>query len=144
MKTKEKAEKLQRKTKTYFISCIGEDGYPLTKAVLPAKRCTKIYELYFCTNTSSKFVEAISKNPKASVYFYSRKMLFVFKGCYLKGYMEIVTDMATKKKYWSNPYKNAYPEKSYTDPDFSVLRFTPKTGRFYCNFKLSDIDFAEA
>jgi general stress protein 26 len=97
-------------------------------------------ELYFCTNTSSKFAAAISSNPKAGVYFYSRKLI-VWKGCYLKGDMEIVTDMSVKEKLWYNKYKGAYEEQSYTDPDFCVLRFKPRSGRFYANFTIEDFEF---
>ena len=56
----------------------------------------------------------------------------------LKGNMEIVSDMEIKKKYWQNMFKDAYPEKSYTDPDFCVLKFSAISGRFYSNFKLDD------
>ena len=96
-------------------------------------------ELYFATNTSSKFAVAISKNPKASVYFYSRKLI-VWKGCYLKGDMEIVTDMSVKEKYWDNKYKGAYEQGTFTDSDFCVLRFTPKSGGFYANFTIADFE----
>jgi len=99
-----------------------------------------IAELYFCTNTSSNFVKAITKNPKANVYFYSRT-LFVYQGCMLRGDMEIVTDLAVKEKYWDNKYKNAYTEKSYSDPDFCVLKFTPKNGRLYRNFSIDNFEF---
>jgi general stress protein 26 len=135
--TREKAELLHKKVNTFFLSCVGADGYPLTKAVVPGKYRESLSEIYFCTNTSSKFAEEINKNSKSSVYFYSRK-LFWFKGCFLKGKMEIVSDMAVKEKYWQNLYKNAYPQKSFTDPDFCVLKFTPVTGRLYADFAIAD------
>ena len=56
----------------------------------------------------------------------------------LKGKMEIVSDLNVKKKYWQNKFKNAYSEKSYTDPDFCVLKFIPESGRFYSWYKLED------
>jgi len=140
-KEKEKAEKLYKSVNTFILTCVGTDGYPLTKAVLPGKHRESLNELYFCTNTSSKFVAEICNNAKASVYFYSRKL--VWKGCLLKGSMEIVTDMSIKEKYWLNKCKNAYPQKSYTDPDFCVLRFIPDSGRFYSWYKLEDFEFNE-
>ena len=140
MTTREKADNLHKKVDTFFLSCVGTDGYPLTKAVVPGKYRESVDEIYFCTNSSSKFAAAISENSKASVYFYSR-ILLSFKGCYLKGDMEIVTDMSVKEKYWQNMYKNAYPEKSFTDPDFCVLRFVPNTGRFYADFSITDFEF---
>jgi general stress protein 26 len=36
--------------------------------------------------------------------------------------------------------KNAYPEKSYTDPDFCVLKFIPTTGRFYTWPNVNDFE----
>jgi len=135
----EKADKLHKKVNTFFLSCVGSDGYPMTKAVVPGKHRASLREIYFCTNTSSKFVAEISQNPKAGVYFYSRKLIW-FKGCYLKGGIEIVTDMGIKETYWQNAYKNAYAQQSFTDPDFCVLRFTPASGRFYSDFKLEDFE----
>lgn len=69
MTIEEKAEKLHKKVNTFILTCIGEDGYPLTKAVVPAKIRHSIKEIYFCTNISSKFAREIAKNPRSSVYF---------------------------------------------------------------------------
>jgi len=140
MTPKEKAEKMHTKVKNFFLSCVDEDGYPMTKAVVPGKHRESLNELYFATNTSSKFATAITKNPKGSVYFYSKKLIFVWKGCFLKGNFEVVMDMDTKQKYWSNLYKNAYEGKAYTCSDFCLLRFTPTTGRLYANFNVEDFD----
>ena len=140
MTVKEKAERLHKKVNTFMLTCIGSDGYPLTKAVVPGRYRESLNELYFCTNTSSNFVVEISRNPKSNVYFYSR-MLIWFKGCLLKGNMDIVSDMNIKEKYWQSIYKNAYPQKSFTDPEFCVLRFIPISGRYYADFKIEDFDF---
>jgi len=139
MTTRQKAEQLHRKVNTFILTCNGVDGYPQTKAVVPGKFRESLTELYFCTNTSSNFVAEISKNPKSSVYFYSRKFI-VWKGCSLKGEMEIVSDISVKEKYWQEKFKEAYVEKSFTDPDFCVLKFTPKSGRFYANFTIEDFE----
>ena len=138
MTTKQKAEKLYKKVDTFILTCVGADGYPLAKAVVPGKYRESINEMYFCTNTSSKFAAEIINNPKASVYFYSRKL--IWKGCMLKGKMEIVSDLTVKEKYWQNKFKNAYPEKSYTDPDFCVLKFVSEVGRFYSWYKVDDFE----
>lgn len=136
MTVKKQAEKLYKSVNTFILSCVGEDGYPMTKAVVPGKFRESLNELYFCTNTSSKFAVAITGNSKASVYFYSRKL--VWKGCLLVGNMEIVRDIALKEKYWQNKFKNAYAEKSFTDPDFCLLKFTAVSGRFYSWYKSKD------
>ena len=135
----EKAESLHKHVNTFILSCVGSDGYPLTKAVVPGKHRESLTALYFCTNTSSKFVAELSQNAKASVYFYRRRIV-LWQGCFLKGDMKIVTDLDTKETYWDHKFKDAYPQKSFTDPDFCVLRFTPISGRFYSNFTLADFE----
>lgn len=37
MTIRERAEKLYKKTGTFILTCMDEDGYPLTKAVVPGK-----------------------------------------------------------------------------------------------------------
>lgn len=37
METKEKAENLYRKANPFILTCVGADGYSLTKAVVPGK-----------------------------------------------------------------------------------------------------------
>jgi len=134
----EKAERLYKKVDTLILSCLDLDGYPMTKAVVPGKHRESLSEMYFTTNTSSKFVAAINKNPKASVYFYVKRLSW--KGCYLKGDMESVIDMSIKEKYWLEKFKDAYPQKSFTDPDFCVIRFTPILGRFYADYTVVDFE----
>ncbi|MCL2195330.1 MAG: pyridoxamine 5'-phosphate oxidase family protein [Oscillospiraceae bacterium] len=136
MTTKDKATQLHRKVNSFILSCVDEDGYPLTKAVVPGKHRDSLSELYFCTNTSSNFVAAISSNPKAAVYFYRQTLRW--QGCTLKGNMEIVTDMSVKAKFWQGKFKGAYEQQAYTDPDFCVLKFTPTSGRYYANYTLED------
>jgi len=139
MTSKEQAERLHKKVNTFILSCVGADGYPLTKAVVPGKYRESLDELYFCTNASSNFVAEILGSSKACVYFYHRK-LFVWQGCQLKGDMDVVTDPDIKEKYWQEKFKDAYPTKTFTDPDFCVLRFVPTSGRFYSNFTLEDFE----
>lgn len=133
MSTKQEAEKLYKKVNTFIITCIDQDGFPHTKAVVPGKHRDSLKEIYFCTNTSSEFASTVAKNPKTSVYFYTRNL--IWKGCLLTGNMQIVSDMKIKEKYWQPAFKNAYPKGNFTDPDFCVLKFTPTAGRFYSNYK---------
>lgn len=137
MTTMQKAEKLFKRVNTFILTCVDE-GFPLTKAVVPGKYRESLNEMYFCTNTCSRFASGIAKNPKTCVYFFTRKV--IWKGCYLKGNMEIVSDIVIKKKYWQNKFRGAYPEKSYTDPDFCVLKFVPESGRYYSWYKIDNFD----
>ena len=69
MTTKERVEHLYKNVDVFILSCVDLDGYPMTKAVVPGKNRESLTELYFSTNTSSKFAAGINKNPKASVYY---------------------------------------------------------------------------
>ena len=55
--------------------------------------------------------------------------------------MEIITDLVIKKEHWQEKFKNAYPKKSYTDPEFCLLKFIPEIGRYYSWYKLEDFGF---
>ena len=138
-KAKKQAERLHKSVDVFMLNCVDADGYPMTKAVVPGKYRETINELYFATNTSSNFASSLANNDKASVYFYSKKLL-KWQGCYLKGNMEIVTDMKIKEKYWIEKFKDAYAEKTFTDPDFCIIRFIPNNGRYYANFTIEDFE----
>lgn len=139
-KIRARAEELYKKVDVFILNCIDTEGYPITKAVVPGKYRESLNEVYFATNTSSNFIKMLSKNNKASVYFYQKK-LFCWRGCYLKGKMEIVKDINIKEKYWIEKFKDAYEGKSFTDPDFCIIRFIPSYGRYYENFKIGDFKF---
>jgi len=139
MTPKQQAESLHKKVTAFIITCVGADGYPMTKAVVPGKHRESLNELFFTTNTSSNFAAAIETSGKSSVYFFHQG-LTSWKGCLLKGDMEIVTDMSIKEKYWQEKFKDAYPQKSFTDPDFCVIRFVPTQGRFYADFTIEDFE----
>ena len=47
MTAKEQAERLYKKVNTFMLTCVGLDGYPLTKAVIPGKHRESLSELYF-------------------------------------------------------------------------------------------------
>ncbi|MCL2854566.1 MAG: pyridoxamine 5'-phosphate oxidase family protein [Defluviitaleaceae bacterium] len=139
MTIKEQAERLHKTVEIFILSCIDSNGYPLTKAVVPGKHREALNELYFATNTSSKFVDAIIKNRKSSVYFF-RQDDTAWEGCFLKGSMEIVTDMNIKEKYWLEDYREAYPLSVFTDPDYCLIRFIPSSGRFYNSYSVEDFE----
>jgi general stress protein 26 len=49
--------------------------------------------------------------------------------------IEILNDEANKKLIWQRGMKNAYKNGGINDPDYCVLKFTAKTGRFYYWFE---------
>jgi general stress protein 26 len=135
------ANQLHQKVKVFIVSCVDQNGFPLTKAVVPAKYRESIENLYFCTNTSSRFVTALKINSNGSVYFYQKKLVGVWRGCYLQGHFEIINDITLKQHFWDDKFKGAYEQGTYLDPDFCLLKFTPINGRLYANYTLENLTF---
>lgn len=55
------------------------------------------------------------------------------------GTMEVLKDAKYKEMIWQDGDTMYYP-KGVTDPDYCVLRFTAKKGRYYSNFQSKDFD----
>ena len=119
------------KRKTAYISSVDEDGFPNTKAMLPARKMVGIKEFYFSTNTSSMRTEQYRKNPKACIYYADTRF---FRGVMLKGTMEVLTDAAIKHECWHMGDERYY-SKGKDDPDYCILKFTAQSGRYYAIFK---------
>ena len=51
----------------------------------------------------------------------------------LKGTMEVLQDSQSKEMIWCDGDEMYYP-KGVNDPDYYVLKFTAKGGRYYSNF----------
>ena len=114
-----------------FISSIDKNGYPNTKAMLPPRKREGIKTFYFTTNTSSMRVNQYYEDPKACIYFCDRRF---FRGVMLIGTVDVLTDNKNKEMIWQ-PGDTMYYSKGVTDPDYCVLRFTAREGRFYSKFK---------
>ena len=113
-----------------FISSIDEDGFPNTKAMLPPRKREGIKTLYFTTNSSSMRVGQYRSRANACIYFCDTRF---FRGVMLRGVMEVLEDNETKQMIWREGDTLYYP-KGVNDPDYCVLKFTAKDGRFYSEF----------
>ena len=118
------------KQEVSFISSVDDDGFPNMKAMLPPRKREGIKVFYFTTNTSSMRVAQYRKNPKACIYFCDKRF---FRGVMLKGDMEVLEDAENKEMIWRDG-DDMYYAQGVTDPDYCVLRFTARTGRYYANF----------
>jgi general stress protein 26 len=121
-----------------FISSVGNDGFPNTKAMLPPSKREGIKTFYWHTNTSSMRVSQYRENPKACIYFCDKRF---FRGVMLKGVMEVLEDSASKEMLWQDSY-TMYYSLGVTDPDYCILQFTASTGRYYTHFSSEDFDIA--
>lgn len=124
------------KANVSIISSIDKEGFPNTKAMLKVRKREDLKYFYFSTNTSSMRVGQYLENNKACIYFYDHRF---FKGVMLKGTMEVLQDEASRKSIWHLGDLMYYP-KGVNDPDYTVLKFTAISGRYYCNFKSEDFD----
>jgi len=125
------------KSKTSIISSIDEEEYPNTKAMLSPRKRNGIKEFWFSTNTSSMRVGQYRKNMKACIYFFDR--MFAYHGVMLVGEMEVLEDQDSKDMIWESG-DTLYYKKGVTDPDYCVLKFTAKKGRYYTAFKSENFE----
>ena len=112
----------------------GGDGYPNIKAMIKMES-EGLKTIWFSTNTSSKRVQQLRDNPKASVYFVDMDN---WMGLMLLGEVEMLSDLESRQKLWREGYEMYYPS-GVTDPDYAVLRFTARTGNYY--HRLSNVTF---
>lgn len=121
-----------------IISSMDEDGFPISKAMLPPREREGIHTFWFTTNTSSNKVKCYKRNPKASIYFVDKRF---FRGVNLIGTMEVLETAEAKERIWREGDTLYYPE-GVTDPDYCVLKFTACQGRYYSNFKSEDFSIS--
>lgn len=112
----------------------GDDGYPNIKAMLKTEN-EDLKVIWFSTNTSSRRVAQLNRDSRACVYFVDFDQM---KGLMLVGNVEVLQDIESKKWLWREGFERYYP-LGVTDPDYSVLRFTPRWGNYY--HALSNVTF---
>ncbi|AEE16585.1 pyridoxamine 5'-phosphate oxidase family protein [Treponema brennaborense] len=135
---------IMKTSKAAVLSTVNESGYPESRALLNlanAKKYPKLADkairltentvtLYFTTNTSSRKITQLRANPKASLYFCIPDK---FLGAGAVGEIEEITDETVKKEFWQTGWRIYYP-KGYTDPDYTLLKFTSKKIRCWGGF----------
>jgi general stress protein 26 len=104
----------------------GDQGFPNIKAMMKAKN-DGLKRIWFSTNTSSKRVGQLVRNPKACVYFVDFEQ---WKGLMLVGQVEVLQDQESRQRLWCEGMEQYYP-LGVTDPDYTVLRFTAQWGNYY-------------
>lgn len=125
---------LVEKSKIALVGNVDKNGFPNIKAMLNLKH-DSLKKFWFSTNTSSKRVQQFKKNSKACIYFVDEAN---FKGLMLKGRIEILQDLESRKMLWNDGCEIYYP-LGVEDPDYSVLCFTAESGNYYHG--LVNIDF---
>jgi len=135
-------------TKVVLLSTIDFQGYPITRALLNVRNKENYpefidffdkqenkYATFFSTNTSSSKIEHIKRNPNISIYYCDPED---FKGVMFGGEVEVINDLDIKREFFLESSIRYYP-KGVEDPDYTILRFEPKTASFY--YRLQKIKF---
>jgi general stress protein 26 len=129
-KTKRRALKLANK-KVAFVGSVNEHNVPNIKA-MPVVKHNGLETFYFVSNHSETKTEHYKRNFNACIYFTGGP---VYKGLMLEGIMKVFTGDDIKKFMWNSNYKNAYKDGRMDNPDYCVLQFITKKGRFHHWFK---------
>jgi general stress protein 26 len=131
----EKALKLANK-KIAFVGSVNQNNAPNIKAMLVVKH-DGLKTFYFASNNSAMRTEQYKQNNSACIYFNGG---FIYKGLMLEGTMEILNDEKNKNLIWQNDMKSAYKNGGVNDPDYCVLKFTAKSGRYYYWFETETLE----
>ena len=146
---KEVSLKLIESADAAFLTNIGRDGFPDTRAMLNLRNAaifpglqgffSKLdpFQLYFSTNTASRKVAQIKENPNVSVYYCQPKS---FHGVMLGGTIEIIEDDSIKQALWQPGWEVYYP-KGFDDPDHTVLRLSPLFLRSWYQLQRLELTF---
>lgn len=119
-----------------IINYCDENGFPISKMMLKPRKQVGLKEFWFSTNTSSNKVKLYKENPKASIYFFDKDN---YQGVNLIGTMEIIDDKKYKEEIW-NDGDELYYKKGVLDPDYTVLKFTANSGRYYGDIGSKNFD----
>jgi general stress protein 26 len=130
----QKAAALVDRSKIALLGTNGDNGYPQIKAMLVPDH-EGIKRIWFSTNTSSRRVGQLRRDPKACVYFVDFQ---IWQGLMLVGTMEILQDADSRRRLWHPGDEQYYPQ-GVADPDYTVLRFTAQWGNYY--HALSNVTF---
>ena len=117
-----------------MLSTNGDDGYPNVKAMLKMEN-EGLQRIWFSTNTASRRVAQVMRNPRTCVYFVDMQL---WMGLMLVGTIAVMQDVESKQRLWRPGFEKYYP-LGITDPDYSVLRFTAQWGNYY--HALSNVSF---
>lgn len=113
-----------------FVGSVDDGGFPQVKAMLAPRGREGLRVFWFSTNASSMRVAQFRRNDAACLYFCDPR---TFRGLLLTGTMEVLEDAASRRLVWREGDERYYPG-GVDGPDCCALRFTARTGRYYCDF----------
>ena len=136
-----------READTAYLATLDGKGFPQVRAMLNLKfedqfpglaeflkKNAKGFETYFTTNTSSRKIQQIKINPGVSVYYNVG-----YNGVTINGNIELIEDKSVKDVVWQDGWELYYP-KGINDPDYAVLKFTPKALSLFSSLKVHEVE----
>jgi general stress protein 26 len=125
---------------TCQLATNGDNGYPNIKTMNNMKALLKmdpgdLKNIWFSTNTCSKRVAQLRRDPRAAVYFQAKEE---YKGLMLVGKAELLQDHDTRSRFWVEGNEVYYP-LGVDDPDYTVIKFTAEWGNYY--HRLRNVSF---
>ena len=114
-----KANQIIKNCDAAYLGVIDENGCPHVSTVSPINP-EHIFEAHFSTDMSANKTNRLSKDKRASVCYRSGN-----NNITLIGEAEILTDQATKSRFWLDWFINHYP-LGETDPAYCIIKFTTK------------------
>lgn len=143
---------LMKVSEAVYLTTIGSDGFPETKAMLNLRNVKNYPGLkdmfqkqgedfltYFTTNRSSPKIERIKKNHKACVYYCKPEE---WRGMNISGTIEVIDDTKIKGEMWQDNWNMYYP-MGVEDPDYTLLRLKPRSIKGYHQFQQYTLDINE-
>ena len=113
-----------------FVGSVDDGGFPRVKAMLAPRGREGLRVFWFSTNASSMRVAQFRRNGAACLYFCDPR---TFRGLLLTGTMVVLEDAASRRRVWREGDERYY-SGGVDGPDCCALRFTARTGRYYCDF----------
>lgn len=111
------------------LATFGTNEYPDVRHITNAMNhgITDLSELYFLTGASTRKYAQLRANNHCALYYFDTTTRHAAR---LMGDMELISDVATIKKYW----RDEFARFGYGAPDageFVLMRFRPKSYKFY-------------
>ena len=131
----EKAAKILSGAKTVYLATNGSHGHPNLRAMAPAM-VDGIESVWFMTFAGSSKVKEILRDNHAVLYAWSSRS---GTECRLWGTVDVLDDAASKKKVWSEEFREHFPDGPSSE-NMRVLRFNVSNGT-YVNKKMEAYNF---
>jgi general stress protein 26 len=125
-----KGLELANRSNIVILANVDMDGYPHARAMIKMEN-EGLATIWMTTNTSSEKITQLQNENRVCLYFVDFEQ---WMGLSLVGTIEMLQDSDSRKRCWRDGFEKYYPQ-GIDDPDYTVLRFTTKWGKYYHGLK---------